>query len=109
MRLLHYYQLWMHDVFPKARFRDCISMTEKEGGKPHLKAMRNEFIDMTKPSRQDVTVIDVDDATRVSLTGDEERAVIETGHTDLPSEGDVEEAPADEALFVSDMSDIDKD
>jgi hypothetical protein len=87
-------------------------MTEKEGWKPHLKAMRNEFIDMTKPSRQEmsegVAVVDMDDMTGVSLEGEEERAVIETAHTDLPFVGNVEEAPAeDETLFVSNMSDVD--
>jgi replication fork protection complex subunit Csm3/Swi3 len=49
MRLLNYYQLWMHDVFPKARFRDCIAMTEKVGHQAQLRVMRKQWIDDSKP------------------------------------------------------------
>jgi len=49
MRLLNYYQLWMHDVFPKARFRDCIEMTEKVGHQAQLRVMRKQWIEETKP------------------------------------------------------------
>jgi replication fork protection complex subunit Csm3/Swi3 len=39
----------MHDVFPKARFRDCIRMTEKEGHQAQLRVMRKQWIEETKP------------------------------------------------------------
>ena len=39
----------MHDVFPKARFRDCIAMTEKLGHRTQLIVMRKQWIDNTKP------------------------------------------------------------
>lgn len=38
----------MHDVFPKARFRDCIKMTEREGHKAQLREMRKQWIDESK-------------------------------------------------------------
>jgi replication fork protection complex subunit Csm3/Swi3 len=60
MRLLNYYQLWMHDVFPKARFRDCISMTEKVGHQNQLRVMRKQWIDDTKPGRRDEDVEEVE-------------------------------------------------
>lgn len=48
MRLVNYYQLWMHEVFPKAKFRDCVQMTEKAGHETRLRMMRREWIDGTK-------------------------------------------------------------
>ena len=39
----------MHDVFPKARFRDCIQMTEKVGHRAQLMVMRKQWIDKSKP------------------------------------------------------------
>jgi replication fork protection complex subunit Csm3/Swi3 len=60
MRLLNYYQLWMHDVFPKARFRDCIAMTKKVGHQNQLRVMRKQWIEDTKPSQRDEDVEDVE-------------------------------------------------
>jgi len=42
----------MHEVFPKARFRDCIQMTEKVGHETRLRMMRKEWIDGTKAKEQ---------------------------------------------------------
>lgn len=39
----------MHDVFPKARFRDCIAMTEKAGHEQRIRILRKQWIDDTKP------------------------------------------------------------
>ena len=39
----------MHDVFPKAKFRDCIEMTEKEGHHAQLRVMRKQWIEESKP------------------------------------------------------------
>jgi Replication Fork Protection Component Swi3 len=39
----------MHDVFPKARFRDCIGMTEKLGHQAQLRITRKQWIDESKP------------------------------------------------------------
>ena len=35
--------------FPKARFRDCIKMTEKVGHQAQLRVMRKQWIDESKP------------------------------------------------------------
>jgi len=48
MRLVNYYQLWMHEVFPKATFRDCIAMTEKAGHENQVRVVRKEWIEATK-------------------------------------------------------------
>lgn len=43
-RLLSFYQLWLDDLFPKARFLDALAMVEKAGHKKGLVAARNEWI-----------------------------------------------------------------
>lgn len=48
-RLLSFYQLWLDDLFPKARFIDALSMVEKAGHKKFLQAKRVEWINEGKP------------------------------------------------------------
>ena len=52
----------MHDVFPKARFRDCIGMTEKVGHQARLRIMRKQWIDDSKPreEKDDEDFVDAD-------------------------------------------------
>lgn len=48
-RLLNTYQLWLDDLFPKAKFMDGVSMIEKLGHKKRIQMMRREWIDEGKP------------------------------------------------------------
>lgn len=48
-RLLSFYQLWLDDLFPKARFLDALSMVEKLGHKKRIQMMRMEWINEGKP------------------------------------------------------------
>lgn len=48
-RLLNTYQLWLDDLFPKAKFMDGISMIEKLGHKKRMQMMRREWIQEGKP------------------------------------------------------------
>jgi len=48
-RLLNTYQLWLDDLFPKAKFADGLTMVEKVGHKKKLQLMRREWIDEGKP------------------------------------------------------------
>jgi Replication Fork Protection Component Swi3 len=108
----------MHDVFPKARFRDCIEMTRKEGRVKLLRDMRAEWINATRSSRQDLSnemsVIDVDEEDEAE-TRDDTRSVREENpakdvSSDVDEDERVKNGPAkDDALFVTDMSDIDMD
>ena len=50
----------MHDVFPKANFRDCIAMTEKVGHITQMRIMRKEWIEQAKPRLRDEDVEDVE-------------------------------------------------
>lgn len=48
-RLLSFYQLWLDDLFPKARFLDALNMVEKAGHKKRVTAARTEYINEGKP------------------------------------------------------------
>ncbi|RDL41609.1 Uncharacterized protein BP5553_01588 [Venustampulla echinocandica] len=48
-RLLGFYQLWLDDLFPKARFLDALAMVEKMGHKKVMQAARMEWINEGKP------------------------------------------------------------
>ncbi|RGP58830.1 replication fork protection complex subunit csm3/swi3 [Fusarium sporotrichioides] len=49
-RLLSFYQLWLDDLFPKAKFLDALSMVEKAGHKKRVMIARNEYINESKPT-----------------------------------------------------------
>ncbi|KAH8816827.1 replication fork protection component Swi3-domain-containing protein [Xylogone sp. PMI_703] len=48
-RLLEFYQLWLDDIFPKARFLDALEMVEKAGHKKRVQMMRMEWINEGRP------------------------------------------------------------
>ncbi|KAI0998454.1 hypothetical protein K3495_g9737 [Podosphaera aphanis] len=43
-RLLNFYQIWLDDIFPKAKFLDAAAMVEKLGHKKQIQIMRTEWI-----------------------------------------------------------------
>ncbi|CAI6086657.1 unnamed protein product [Clonostachys chloroleuca] len=48
-RLLSFYQLWLDDLFPKAKFLDALAMVEKAGHKKKLVTARSEWINSGAP------------------------------------------------------------
>lgn len=48
-RLLNFYQLWLDDLFPRAKFADGLTMIEKLGHSKRIQVMRREWIDEEKP------------------------------------------------------------
>ncbi|KAK8074096.1 chromosome segregation in meiosis protein 3 [Apiospora phragmitis] len=54
-RLLSFYQLWLDDLFPKAKFLDALAMIEKTGHTKHMQMERLAWINegKPKPSRDD--------------------------------------------------------
>lgn len=48
-RLLNTYQLWLDDLYPRAKFADGLSLIEKLGHKKRVQSMRREWIDEGKP------------------------------------------------------------
>ena len=48
-KLLNYYQLWLDDLFPRAKFADGLAMVEKVGHSKRMAITRKEWIDEGKP------------------------------------------------------------
>ncbi|KAK9236610.1 replication fork protection component Swi3-domain-containing protein [Lipomyces kononenkoae] len=49
VRLLECYQVWGHQLFPKANFEDFLAMTERLGRNKQMKVVRRQWIDEWKP------------------------------------------------------------
>ncbi|KAJ5108765.1 hypothetical protein N7456_005440 [Penicillium angulare] len=47
-RLLNFYQLWLDDLFPRAKFADGLEIIEKLGHTKRIQTMRKEWIDEEK-------------------------------------------------------------
>jgi Replication Fork Protection Component Swi3 len=46
---LNYYQLWLDDLYPRAKFADGLQLVEKVGHGKNMQRMRREWIDEGKP------------------------------------------------------------
>lgn len=103
----------MHDVFPKARFRDCIALTEKAGHQAQLRVKRKQWIDDCKPRREDEDEGDVEGLEVLQSMEREAEGMPHCGLIDLGVERQDEDVPdaavEDEPLFVEDESDFDLD
>ncbi|KAL3469120.1 replication fork protection component Swi3-domain-containing protein [Aspergillus californicus] len=62
-RLLNFYQLWLDDLFPKAKFADGLAMIERLGHSKRVQTMRRTWIDEEKPKSAD------DDTSDLPLLG----------------------------------------
>ncbi|KAJ0422530.1 replication fork protection component Swi3-domain-containing protein [Aspergillus carlsbadensis] len=52
-RLLNFYQLWLDDLFPRAKFADGLAMIERLGHSKRIQTMRRAWIDEEKPETTD--------------------------------------------------------
>lgn len=68
-RLLTFYQLWLDDLYPRAKFADALSIVEKLGHSKRMQVMRKEWVDEGKPRRQ-VDAYEEDIERRGEGTGD---------------------------------------
>lgn len=48
-KLLSYYQLWLDDLYPRAKFADGLQLIEKAGHTRRMQTVRKEWIDEGKP------------------------------------------------------------
>jgi replication fork protection complex subunit Csm3/Swi3 len=48
-KLLNYYQLWLDNLYPRAKFADGLQLVEKAGHSKRMQTMRKEWIDEGKP------------------------------------------------------------
>lgn len=97
-RLLNTYQLWLDDLYPRAKFADGLEIIEKLGHTKRMQIMRKEWINegKPKPDESDVEEDDTQDhvtgvgAGEISTeSGDSTRAGIiqqDEGRSDLHSE-----------------------
>lgn len=54
-RMLNMYQLWLDDLYPRAKFADGLAMIEALGHKKPMHVMRKEWIDESKPKNKSDT------------------------------------------------------
>ncbi|TKA23356.1 hypothetical protein B0A50_07564 [Salinomyces thailandicus] len=54
-RLLNMYQLWLDDLYPRAKFRDALTMVEKLGHSKRMQINRRAWMDVTKPNRTEAS------------------------------------------------------
>ncbi|KAL5120609.1 chromosome segregation in meiosis-related protein [Pleosporales sp. CAS-2024a] len=50
-RMLNMYQLWLDDLYPRAKFADALAIIEKVGHTKRMQMMRKEWLDEAKPRR----------------------------------------------------------
>jgi replication fork protection complex subunit Csm3/Swi3 len=48
-RMLNMYQLWLDDLYPRAKFADALAIIEKVGHTKRMQIMRRDWIDEGKP------------------------------------------------------------
>lgn len=103
-RLLNFYQLWLDDLFPRAKFADGVAMIEKLGHSKRIQTMRREWIDEDKRKIFDNSA----DASHDSPATREPQNGISTDSNQIPAEGfhsrprQDEQASKDPELFFSD-------
>ncbi|KAL4902878.1 replication fork protection component Swi3-domain-containing protein [Aspergillus multicolor] len=94
-RLLNFYQLWLDDLFPRAKFADGLAMIERLGHSKRLQTMRRTWIDEEKPKPADEALDNEPSATesRRSVPKDTPR-----------SPGRLADMGVDEDLFIPDIT-----
>jgi replication fork protection complex subunit Csm3/Swi3 len=60
--MLNMYQLWLDDLYPRAKFADALAIIEKVGHTKRMQLMRKDWIDEGKPRRTRDQDEDVDEA-----------------------------------------------
>lgn len=59
--LLNTYQLWLDDLYPRAKFRDALTMVEKLGHSKRVQITRKAWLDATKPHQREASPERVED------------------------------------------------
>lgn len=107
-RLLSYYQLWLDNLYPRAKFTDGLQLVEKVGHSRRMQVMRKEWIDEGKPGyKRDTPTTRNDQETQDLYAGDETTAAANEATGDSlfiadsskgPSIPDGGDLPADDEL-----------
>ncbi|KAL4793771.1 replication fork protection component Swi3-domain-containing protein [Aspergillus venezuelensis] len=94
-RLLNFYQLWLDDLFPRAKFADGLAMIERLGHSKRLQTMRRTWIDEEKPELAGGGNSSTDDRSNANIN-----ASAEDAHQTIPTNG--ERHDVIENLFMPD-------
>ncbi|KAF2204815.1 Swi3-domain-containing protein [Delitschia confertaspora ATCC 74209] len=93
-RMLNMYQLWLDDLYPRAKFADGLSLIEKLGHTKRIQFIRKEWIDEGKPKStteaepEDADFVNTDErANRGSIAGDNAEGMEGITATSAMSEG----------------------
>lgn len=93
-RLLSFYQLWLDDLFPKARFLDALAMVEKAGHKRRMAAARMEWINEGRPGR-----VGDEEERDLELRAGSTGTKSQTERPSTPAAGERGDVPDDEDLY----------
>jgi replication fork protection complex subunit Csm3/Swi3 len=107
-RLLNYYQQWLDNLYPRAKFADGLQLVEKVGHSKRMQVMRKEWIDEGKPGYiKKKSSADKDEFEDDDLYGSGEVNTTET-RTDQRSEAAPNTSTdldvADDSLFIADSN-----
>lgn len=98
--MLNYYQLWLDNLYPRAKFADGLQLVEKVGHSKRMQVMRKEWIDEGKPGYA---------RERAARRHEEERETDDLYAGDGPVRGDVSTGdsipsadPESDSLFIPD-------
>ncbi|KAL4956180.1 replication fork protection component Swi3-domain-containing protein [Aspergillus filifer] len=92
-RLLNFYQLWLDDLFPRAKFADGLAMIERLGHSKRLQTMRRTWIDEEKLELADGGKPGTDDRSNANID-----ASADGTHQTIPTNGELH--GVDEDLFM---------
>ena len=98
--MLTMYQLWLDDLYPRAKFADGLEIIEKLGHTKHLQIYRKEWLNGSKPKKGSDSESEVDDEEQSAAVETIERSTeqmeglqLEEGNESIPQE-QVQETPA---------------
>jgi len=96
-RLLNYYQMWLDQLYPRAKFADALQLVEKAGHTKKLQMYRKAWIDEGKPGY--VRREDVEQAVEMQNAAQNESSAPAHVESGAALEHEIEEDPA--ALFFA--------
>lgn len=103
-KLLNYFQLWLDDLYPRAKFADALSMAEKAGHTKRMQMTRCEWINEGKPGYM-ARVIEEQDKPREDpdLFGSAGKG-ISAKHDDNDANRAPDDDMQDDSLFIPDAN-----
>jgi len=104
-RLLNYYQQWLDNLYPRAKFADGLQLIEKAGHSKRMNVMRKEWIDEGKPGYiSKESMVGKDDFEDDDLYGPGDPNTAETRPSNGTPNTSTDVARADDSLFITDSN-----